>query len=512
IRPDQYQEINNFYTATVYQKGATVIRMYHTLLGEEGFQRGMRLYFERHDGQAVTCDDFLAAMADANGVDLSRFARWYSQSGTPEVTVEIQHDRETGVLELELSQRTPPTADQRDKQPLVIPFAVGLLAEDGSEVPLQIEGSNAPPETTQVLVLEEAHQSFRFVGIHQQVVPSLLRDFSAPVKVRYEASVEEMAHLIAHDPDVFARWEAAQSLAQRCILAQVDRLKQGEEPELSDDLVMAFRGLMADESADPVLVAESMTLPAEGYLAEQMNVVDVDGIHQAREFIRSGLAKALKTELRTTYEQLNDGQPYSKAPEAMARRKLKNLCLSYLVHAPGGEVLASSQLNASDNMTDTLAALKGLVFSGAGAVADALSEFERKWRDDSLVMDKWFAIQAMRPGAEAAEQVTDLLDHPRFSIRNPNKVRSVIGVFGYSNPTGFHAASGSGYRFIADQVIALDAINPQVAARMAAAFNRWYRYDEGRKRLMRNALERISEIETLSTDTSEIVENALKLN
>jgi len=510
IRPDKYVEINNFYTATVYQKGATVIRMYHTLLGEEGFQKGMRLYFERHDGQAVSCDDFLAAMADANGADLERFGRWYGQAGTPEVTVETAHDTDSGRYTVRLAQHTPATPDQADKLPLVIPFAIGLLDMDGSELDLRLEGESAPGGTTRLLVVEDATAEFVFRDIHAPVVPSLLRDFSAPVKVRYDWTVEQLSHLIAHDPDTFMRWEAAQKLAQDCILEQVARRAGGKDMELAPGLLAAYGGLLADRGADPALLAEAMALPAEDYLAEQMEVVDVDGIHAARQFVRTALAAALADSLRERYQELQDGRAYDKSCAAMARRSLKNVCLSYLVTLEGGAELAQAQWRSSDNMTDSLAALKGLVLNGAAGAPAVLAEFEERWRDDALVMDKWFAIQAIRPGRNTVREVSALMEHPAFSIRNPNKVRSLIGSFAMLNPTGFHAPDGSGYRFHADRVLELDAINPQIAARMAAAFNRWKRFDTGRKKLMKGQLQRIAEAPGLSPDVSEIVGNALK--
>ncbi len=510
IQPDRYIKINNFYTATVYQKGAAIIRMYHTLLGEQGFQKGMRLYFERHDGQAVSCDDFLAAMADANSTDLDRFGRWYSQSGTPEVTVETRHDESSGNFHVVLSQSTPPSHDQAEKVPLVIPFAMGLLNPDGSEVQLQLEGEPEAGGTTRLLLLEKESQCFSFINVQQTVVPSLLRDFSAPVKVHYPWTVQELSHLIAHDPDTFARWEATQTLAQMCILEQVQSRADGKEMLLEPGLLAAFSGLLADRAVDPALLAEAMILPAEDYLAEQMVVIDVDGIHAARQFIRTELARALSVPFRQRFSQLNDGARYNKSPQAIAERSLKNVCLSYLVKATDGDHLAHAQFVGSDNMTDTLAGLRGLVLEGSTGAADALKTFEKKWKDDALVMDKWFAMQAIMPAHDTVQQVRKLMKHPAFSIRNPNKVRSLIGVFSMLNPTGFHTPDGSAYRFHADQVIALDAINPQMAARMASAFNRWARYDGERKALMKQQLKRIAAVPGLSSDTSEIVSSALK--
>ena len=510
IRPDRYVEINNFYTATVYQKGATIIRMYHTLLGETGFQKGMKLYFERHDGHAVTCDDFLAAMADANGINMDRFGRWYSQSGTPQVHVSDHYDAATQKYTLKLKQHTPATHDQKDKQTLVIPFAVGLLTADGEELPLQLETGTDVVQGTRMLVMEEAQQEYTFVNIPECPVPSLFRDFSAPVKVFYDYSSEQLATLIAHDSDAFVRWDAAQRIAQNAILEQCRQYAKGLDMALDSSLLKAFRGILSDRLADPALLAEAMAMPDEDYLAEQMEVVDVDGIHTAREFIKKGLANGLKTDFLDRYSELNDGQPYQKSSEAMARRALKNVCLFYLIETDAGESLATAQLKSSDNMTDTLAAIKALILMESPLAATALSDFESKWKADALVMDKWFMMQAMKPGPDTVNKVEKLMQHPAFSIRNPNKVRSLIGVFAMLNPTGFHAADGSGYTFHADRVIELDGLNPQIAARMASAFNRWKRYDEDRKMLMKTQLQRIAAVENLSGDVSEIVNNALR--
>ena len=511
IRPDKYIEINNFYTMTVYQKGSEIIRMIHTLLGEDGFQKGMRLYFERHDGTAVTCDDFLAAMADANDADLQKFGRWYGQSGTPEVTARGSYDANAKTFTLDLEQRTPPTNDQTDKQLLVIPVAVGLISKNGAELPLQLSADDSPPGNSRLLVLEEAQQSFVFEGVGERPIPSLLREFSAPVKLEYPYSSSELAVLMAHDSDAFVRWEAAQLLAQREILANVERLAEGSGPVMSPEIAEAFAALLADVESDPALVAEALILPGEDYLAEQMAVVDVDGIHSARKFVKSGLARTLQGAFASRYASMSDDRPYSKSPASMARRSLRNTCLSYLLETDSGAALAEAQLSSSDNMTDTLAALQGLVWVEAPVAEAVLQAFEERWRDDALVMDKWFSIQASIPGKRTVERVRKLLDHPGFSIAKPNKVRSVIGVFSMMNPTGFHAADGSGYRLIADQIIALDALNPQVAARMAAAFNPWTRYDDRRQSLMKSELERISALDGLSPDVSEIIHNALDM-
>jgi aminopeptidase N len=511
IRPDQYVEINNFYTMTVYQKGAEIIRMYHTLLGEAGFQKGMKLYFERHDGHAVTCDDFLAAMADANDTDLQTFGLWYGQSGTPQLEVQGHYDASTRRFTLDFTQRTPPTQDQENKQPLLIPVRVGLISRGGEELPLRLEGQDVSSGTSLTLIVEEQRQSFVFEEISEAPIPSLLRGFSAPVKLDYSYSSSDLAILMAHDSDDFVRWEAAQLLAQRQILENVRRLSEGAEPVLQTELIEAFRAILSDTDSDPALVAEALTLPGEDYLGGQMQVVDVDGIHAARTFVKSGLAQVLKKDFTHRYESMASAGPYSKAPAAMARRSLRNACLSFLLETDTGPDLALAQLESSDNMTDTLAALQGLVWAGAAGADAALREFEEKWQDDALVMDKWFMIQAAIPGERAIERVRTLLSHPGFSIANPNKVRSVLGVFSMMNPTGFHWADGSGYRLHADQIIALDAINPQIAARMAGAFNPWTRYDAHRRDQMRTELNRIAAVDALSPHVAEIINSAISM-
>jgi len=509
IRPDKYIEINNFYTATVYQKGAEIIRMYHTLLGASGFQKGMNLYVERHDGQAVSCDDFLAAMEDANEADLKHFSLWYGQSGTPEVKVEADYDATRSRFTLHLSQRTQPTHDQKEKQALLIPFKVGLLSRAGEEYPLQLSGEDAPSGMSRLLLLDKESQSFTFENIPQMPVPSLLRDFSAPVKLHYKWSADDLSVLMAHDSDSFMRWEAAQLLAQGQVLSNVDRVNRGVPMELDDCLIDAFRKLLNDTSTDPALVAEAMMVPGEVYLSEQMDVVDVEGIHAARVFVKATLAAELMSFFQQRYKSLDSGTAYSKSPVSIARRSLKNTCLSYLMETECGEALAEAQLAASDNMTDTLAALHGLVWAGSSSAAVALSDFEQRWKADALVMDKWFAIQASRPGTDTLGVVQNLVEHPSFSITNPNKVYSLIGTFSMANPTGFHASGGAAYRFHADRIIELDSLNPQVASRMASAFNQWRRYDEPRQALMKTELERIVSVDGLSAGVFEIMSKAI---
>jgi aminopeptidase N len=386
---------------------------------------------------------------------------------------------------------------------------MGLLSPAGEEYPLQLSGEDSPSGTSRLLLLEEDKQSFTFENIPQMPVPSLLRDFSAPVKLHYTWSANDLAVLMAHDSDSFMRWEAAQLLAQAEILSNVDRCVSGASMEVDRALVEAFRTLLEDTGSDPALVAEAMLLPGEDYLAEQMEIVDVDGIHAARTFVKTTLAAELKNLFQSRYESLDHGAVYDKSPASIAGRGLKNICLSYLLETNRGVAIAEAQLAASDNMTDTLAALQGLVWAGATSASAALSAFEQHWKDDALVMDKWFAIQASKPGAETIKVVRTLMQHPAFSITNPNKVRSLIGIFSMANPTGFHAADGAAYRFHADQVIELDSLNPQVASRMVSAFNQWKRYDQGRQALMKIELERIAAVDGLSPGVFEIISKAI---
>ncbi|HET6564392.1 MAG TPA: aminopeptidase N [Xanthomonadales bacterium] len=512
IRPDQYSEINNFYTMTVYQKGAAIIRMYHTLLGEEGFQRGMKLYFERHDGQAVTCDDFLAAMADANDTDLDFFGRWYSQSGTPEVAANGEYDEQRQVFHLHLSQHTPATQDQSEKLPLLIPLAMGLLTPSGESIPLQLEGEAESVGFSRVLRLDQPDQTFEFQNVPVAPIPSLLREFSAPVKLHYDYSASELSVLMQHDPDPYVRWQAAQQLGEIAILENTRRHASGRDMCLDQNLASAFRALLEDRETDPALLAEALHLPAEDYLAELMSVVDVDGIHAARQFTRRALAAQFHELFATNYDRLNDGAAYEMSAVAAARRSLKNTCLSYLVDVPGGEETAHQQFQSCDNMTDSMAALAAMVYADTTNANEALQQFEQRWAGEALVMDKWFALQATRPGSDASQQVEQLRNHPEFSLANPNRVRSLVGAFAFSNPTGFHARDGSGYHWLADRVIELNGINPQVASRMATAFNQLRRYDPERQALMVQALKRIAAVADLSGDVAEIVNNALGHN
>ena len=513
VRPESYIEINNFYTVTVYEKGAEVVRMQANLLGPKMFRTATDLYFARHDGQAVTTDDFVQCMADASGRDLGQFKRWYQQAGTPELQVAGEYDADARSYHLRVRQHTPDTPGQRDKPPLHIPFALGLLDPDGSDLPLQLEGeAAAPPAGTRMLELREREHRFTFVGLGTAPVPSLLRGFSAPVKLNYDYSDAELTFLLAHDSDDFCRWDAAQTLAQRLILAGIGDWRAGRPVTVPEGFVAAFGAALGDADADRDLLTQVLTLPGESYLGDQQEVVDVDAIHAVREEVSRSLAEALRDQLLDTYRACADTGDYDLAPASIGRRALKNLCLGYLMRLDDPEPLALCQAQFDDghNMTDVVAALSLLAERDCPQREPALQAFAERWRDDPLVMDKWFAIQATSSLPDTLDRVQALLAHPAFSLRNPNKVRSLIGAFSAGNPVCFHAADGAGYRFLADRVLELDPMNPQVAARLVRGLARWRRFDSGRQQLMQEALQRILAAPKVSRDLFEIASKSLE--
>ena len=508
VRPDSYIEINNFYTVTVYEKGAEVVRMQANLLGPEQFRRAMDLYFARHDGQAVTTDDFLRCMADASGRDLEQFRRWYSQAGTPELDVSGAYDAASRIYTLIVRQSCPPTPGQPDKQPLHIPLALGLLDGQGADLPLRLEGESAAVAGTRVLDLREPEQTFRFVDIPECPTPSLLRGFSAPVKVRYAYSDEALMFLMAHDADGFNRWDASQLLAQRVILRRVVDPEEGLPPGVA----AAFRKALTDGGADHALLAEVLALPGESYLADQMAQVDVDGIHHAREAVKAELAEALHDDLLAVHAAGAAAGPYDLEPASIGRRSLRNLALGYLMQRPNPEAaaLCLAQYRGAHNMTDVMAALALIADSELAERADVLADFRARWQHDPLVMDKWFMVQATTRHHDTLARVQVLMSDPAFSIRNPNKVRSLIGAFATGNPARFHAPDGSGYVFLIDRVLELDPVNPQIAARLLRAMSRWRRYDPARQALMRGQLERVAGTSGLSKDVYEIAAKSLE--
>ncbi|CAJ0776246.1 aminopeptidase N [Ralstonia chuxiongensis] len=520
VRPDSYEEINNFYTVTVYEKGAEVVRMYQTLLGRDGFRKGMDLYFQRHDGQAVTCDDFRAAMADANGRDLSQFGRWYSQAGTPIVAVDGHYDAATHTYTLTLRQRCEPvgieTTSGIQKQPFHIPFAIGLIDKQGRDLPLRLRGDAASPSpvTTRVLDFTEAKQTFVFEDVAEAPLPSLLRNFSAPVVVEYGYTTEQLTFQLAHDSDPFNRWEAGQRLATDTLLRMATDIQHGRAPVVDPALVEALRAVVADTSLDPAFREQMLILPAEGYLAERMDVADPAAIHTARRTLRRTLAEKLNAELLRAYQDNQTEGAYSPDAVSAGKRALKNIALGYLVEteAPEALALAEQQYARATNMTDRMGALSAMVTSYAPGREGALADFYTRFADDALVIDKWFSLQAMQPGAAGKPTlatVRALMAHPAFTLRNPNRARSLIFNFCSGNPAQFHAADGSGYAYWAEQVLALDAINPQVSARLARALDRWRKYVPTLRDAMQDALKRVAAHPSLSRDVREIVGKAL---
>ena len=509
IRPDSYIEINNFYTLTVYEKGAEVVRMIRTLLGDEGFRKGSDLYFQRHDGQAVTCDDFVCAMEAANDCDLEQFRFWYSQAGTPVLEVVEEYNQENRTYSLTLKQSCAPTPGQQVKEPLHIPVKLGLLAADGSVAKICIKGSISCDEIT--IELKEQQQTFIFEQLDEKPVVSLLRGFSAPVNVKMEQSLEQLAFLLSYDTDTFNRWEAGQKMSCKIIFGLIDDFRQGRQMQLNPLLVEAYKSVMQQPWDDLSYFSLLLSLPEENYLAGQMDIIDVDAIHQAREFVKRTLAEQLKEQFLDLYQQYHKEESGQFDAGAIGRRRIKNSCLSYLTKLETNEAyqLADKQFEAAGNMTDQMAALSVIVESGNPARHTCLQSFYKQWQNEALVIDKWFALQACSSAEDTFSTVQKLMHHSAFELTTPNRVRSLIGVFSQANQLHFHAANGQGYQFLADQVIALNSLNPQVASRMVAAFTQWKRFDKNRQALMKAALERIINSPDISKDVYEVASKSL---
>ncbi|MGV1099639.1 aminopeptidase N [Thiovibrio sp. JS02] len=513
VRPDSYIEINNFYTVTVYEKGAELIRMLHTLLGGERFRQGLRLYLARHDGQAATTDDFVQAMAEVSGRDLDQFRRWYSQGGTPRLSVAGHYDGARQVYTLNIRQQTAPTPGQPEKEPLHIPVALALLGANGEELPLFCP-TRQEEAARGLFELRGEEERLVFSRVEEKPLPSLLRNFSAPVKIDYPYSDAELLFLLNHDQDPFNRWEAGQRLAVRLLLGLCADFRQGRELVLAEDFIGAFARLLAEASAgrDKALFSQLLTLPSEEYLGEQMEVVDVEAIHAARLFVRQALAKSLRPLWEKVYQDNRSPEPYRYTPEGAGARALKNLCLFHLISLEDAEAtaLCLAQFAEADNMTDQLAAFSALCHSARPERQQVIAAFHAQWRHDTLVLDKWFSVQATAPLPETLAEVRSLTAHPAFQLKNPNKVRALLGAFAGANPLCFHDPAGRGYAFLAEQIIALDPLNPQVAARLTARLSRGNRYDENRRALMRAELERIGAAPSLSRDVYEVVSKSLK--
>ena len=503
VRPASYEEMNNFYTMTVYEKGAEVVRMYHTLLGEEGFQKGMKLYFQRHDGQAVTCDDFRAAMADANGINLDQFALWYSQAGTP--VLEAEGRLKNNVFELTIKQTVPPTPDMADKQPMMIPVKIGLLNRNGEAVAFDYQGKRA---TEAVLLLTEAEQTFPLEGVTEAVVPSLLRGFSAPVHLNYPYSDDDLLLLLAHDSDAFTRWEAAQTLYRRAVAANLAALSDGVELPKHEKLLAAVEKVISDDLLDNAFKALLLGVPSEAELWDGAENIDPLRYHQARE----ALLDTLAVHFLPKWHELNrqaakqENQSYEYSPETAGWRTLRNVCRAFVLRADPAhiETVAEKYGEMAQNMTHEWGILSAVNGNESDTRNRLLAQFADKFSDDALVMDKYFALVGLSRRSDTLQQVQTALQHPKFSLENPNKARSLIGSFSRNVPH-FHAEDGSGYRFIADKVIEIDRFNPQVAARLVQAFNLCDKLEPHRKNLVKQELQRIRAQEGLSKDVGEIV-------
>jgi aminopeptidase N len=530
VRPDQYVEINNFYTVTVYEKGAEVVRMMQTLVGDdatdlsgrEGFRRGMALYFERHDGQAVTCDDFAQAIADANpGSKLARqlqiFKHWYSQSGTPRLRSHSQYDAVGRSYSLTLEQSCPATPGQIEKQPFVIPVAVGLVNAQGQDLPLRLRGESSAAGNTRLLVLSEDRQTFVFEDVDAEPVPSLLRGFSAPVILESGLVDTQLLHLLAHDSDAFNRWEAGQQLALRLAVQAVRAEGPVTAAPLNLAYVEAMRAVLRDPTLDAALKELVLTLPSETYIAEQLEVVDPQRIHAVRETMREQLAETLQTDWALAYEQYKDNGAYRPDPVSSGRRSLAGMALTMLCLAARetGDTVwpgkALQRFKQAGNMTDRFNALSALVVSGQPLAQKALAQFHAMFRAEALVIDKWFALQAGAPdrGGNVLPAVRQLMSHADFNLKNPNRARSVIFSFCTGNPAGFHRNDAAGYVFWSERVLELDAINPQVAARLARALDRWKKLAEPYRSAAREAIARVAAKTDLSADVREVVTRAL---
>ncbi|XP_027916375.1 puromycin-sensitive aminopeptidase isoform X2 [Vigna unguiculata] len=519
VRPHSYIKMDNFYTVTVYEKGAEVVRMYKTLLGSQGFRKGMDLYFKRHDGQAVTCEDFFSAMRDANDADFANFLSWYSQAGTPVVKINTSYNSEAHTFSLKISQEIPPTPGQSVKEPTFIPVAVGLLDSKGKDILLSslyhngtlqsVSNSNQPVYTT-VLRVTKKEEEFVFTDIFERPVPSLLRGYSAPVRLESDLTESDLFFLLANDSDEFNRWEAGQILARKLMLNLVDDFQHNKPLVLNPNFVNGFKSILCDLSLDKEFVAKAITLPGEGEIMDMMKIADPDAVHAVRTFIRNQLASELRLEFFNTVVNNRSTETYVFNHPNLARRALKNIALAYLGCLGEQEFteLALHEYKSATNMTEQFAALAAIAQKPGKTRDDVLADFYGKWKHDFLVVNKWFALQSTSDIPGNVENVRKLLNHPAFDLRNPNKVYSLIGGF-CGSPVNFHAKDGSGYEFLGELVLQLDKLNPQVASRMVSAFSRWKRYDESRQNLAKAQLEKIVSSNGLSENVFEIASKSL---
>lgn len=508
IRPEKVIEMNNFYTVTVYEKGAEVIRMIHTLLGEEKFQAGMRCYFERHDGLAATCDDFVDAMETVSGLDLSQFRLWYSQSGTPELTVGSAYDPEVQTYQLTVTQTTQPTADQPQKQALHLPLNIELYDKKGQPIPLKFQGKSH----SSILSVTKERQTFVFDEIAEKPSVSLLREFSAPVKLHYNYSNDELRFLLQHATNDFSRYDAAQRLYYHSLMQNINRIQQNNVMlPLANETIAALRSVLQLSDSDPAMAALILTPPGENEIANQMKIIDPDAIHQARHQLIEQLALGLAEEWQHSYDMNKTGS-YRIDHTDIGKRSLKNLSLFYLAHQTDKDKAnhcVVDQYRAADNMTDKLAALSAAVKAQLPCAEALMTEFDIEWHHDGLVMDKWFMLHATNPQPCTLVKIEKLLSHRAFSLANPNRVRSLIGTFASGNPVAFHAKTGEGYRFLTQIITELNAKNPQVAARLIDPLIRYAQYDKERRAQMRAELKKLLSLEGLSNDLYEKISKAL---
>ena len=513
VRPETYKEINNFYTATVYEKGAEVVRMIETLIGPEKFRAGMDLYFARHDGEAATVEQFIQCFADASHRDMTQFMRWYRQAGTPQVTVAGRFDAAAKTFTLDLRQSVPPTPGQPTKEPMVIPLALGLVGRDGRDLPLKLADGGALERG--VLVLDTAAQSATFTGIAERPVLSINRGFSAPIKLDTDLTSDDLAFLAAQDSDPFNRWQALQTISMRLLIDNTAALRQGRAPRNDDRLMIALAAILEDARLEPAFVAFALVPPGEGDVAREIGRdIDPDAIHRARKALRIEIGTRLEALLSTVYERMTVSGGYSPGAKSAGRRSLRNVSLDFMAADAAPEAIehAVRQYEVADNMTDRMAALATLSSHDVPQRKEAFADFYKRYASDALIVDKWFSLQAMIPQPDTLDAVRTLTAHPAFSMANPNRVRAVIGAFAQGNPTQFNRADGAGYEFVADTVLALDAKNPQLSARLATAFRTWRTLEDGRRAKAEAALKRIQAAPSLSRDLSDIVERALAVS
>ena len=513
VRPDTYKEINNFYTTTIYEKGAELVRMVQTLIGRENFRAGMDLYFARHDGEAATVEQFIKCFADASRRDLTQFMRWYSQAGTPEVTTRGHYDATRRTYTLSCTQTVPPTPGQPIKQPMVVPLSLGLVGKDGRDLPLKLSADGAISDT--VVVLADAVATFEFVDVDERPVLSINRGFSAPIKLVNGLSADDLAFLAAHDSDPFNRWQAVQAISMRLLVDNVSALGAGRTMRTDDQLIGALASIISDAVLEPAFIALALIPPGEGDVAREIGCdIDPDLIFQARSAFRSAIGERLRAPLTTVYDQMHVPGGYSPDATSAGRRALRNVAADLLAATgqPADIARASRQYETADNMTDRMAALGTLCLHDTPKRLQALDNFYARYASDALVVDKWFSLQATIPRPETLEKVRSLTTHSAFSFANPNRIRALIGAFAQGNATQFNRADGAGYNFIADTVLALDPKNPQVSARLATAFRTWRTLEPGRRAKAEAALARVKSNPGISRDLADIVERALTVS